>query len=68
MTWTSARAVLCAAAARPTEPTFHQGADSMSIERKHTNARMGQIVIHGDTVYLAGLLTGRNRLPSYFHR
>lgn len=26
----------------------------MSIERKHTNDRMSQIVIHGDTVYLAG--------------
>ncbi|MDH3473740.1 MAG: RidA family protein [Rhodospirillales bacterium] len=26
----------------------------MGIERKHTGARMSQIVIHGDTVYLAG--------------
>ena len=26
----------------------------MSIERKHTNDRMSQIVIHGDTVYLSG--------------
>jgi enamine deaminase RidA (YjgF/YER057c/UK114 family) len=26
----------------------------MAIERKHTGARMSQIVIHGDTVYLAG--------------
>ncbi len=26
----------------------------MSIERKLTNERMSQIVIHGDTVYLAG--------------
>ncbi len=26
----------------------------MSIERKHTGQRMSQIVIHGDTVYLAG--------------
>ncbi len=26
----------------------------MSIERKKTNDRMSQIVIHGDTVYLAG--------------
>ena len=26
----------------------------MSIERKHTNERMSQIVTHGDTVYLAG--------------
>lgn len=25
-----------------------------TIERKHTNARMSQIVIHGNTVYLAG--------------
>jgi enamine deaminase RidA (YjgF/YER057c/UK114 family) len=26
----------------------------MTIERKHTNERMSQIVSHGDTVYLAG--------------
>ena len=26
----------------------------MSIERKHVGGRMSQIVIHGDTVYLAG--------------
>ena len=26
----------------------------MTIERKHVGARMSQIVIHGDTVYLAG--------------
>jgi len=26
----------------------------MSIERKHSGDRMSQIVIHGDTVYLAG--------------
>ncbi len=26
----------------------------MSIERKHTNDRMSQMVVHGDTVYLAG--------------
>ena len=26
----------------------------MSITRKHTNQRMSQIVIHGDSVYLAG--------------
>lgn len=26
----------------------------MTIERHHTNARMSQIVMHGDTVYLAG--------------
>lgn len=26
----------------------------MTIERKHTNDRMSQIVIHNDTVYLAG--------------
>ncbi|TNF84758.1 RidA family protein [Pseudomonas sp. ICMP22404] len=25
-----------------------------TLERKHTNARMSQIVIHGNTVYLAG--------------
>lgn len=26
----------------------------MNIQRSHTNQRMSQIVIHGDTVYLAG--------------
>lgn len=26
----------------------------MSIERKHTGTRMSQVVVHGDTVYLAG--------------
>ena len=26
----------------------------MSIQRLHTNQRMSQIVVHGDTVYLAG--------------
>src|SRR5210317_1434792 len=26
----------------------------MSITRKHSNQRMSQLVIHGDTVYLAG--------------
>jgi len=26
----------------------------MSITRKHTNQRMSQLVVHGDTVYLAG--------------
>lgn len=26
----------------------------MSITRKHTNQRMSQMVVHGDTIYLAG--------------
>jgi enamine deaminase RidA (YjgF/YER057c/UK114 family) len=39
------------AAVETDQPT---GADSMTIERKHSNERMSQIVIHGDTVYLAG--------------
>ena len=26
----------------------------MSIERKHVGSRMSQIVVHGDTIYLAG--------------
>ncbi len=30
----------------------------MSIERKQVGARMSQIVIHGDTVYLAGQVAG----------
>ncbi len=34
----------------------------MSIERKQVGARMSQIVIHGDTVYLAGL-SGRPGRP-----
>lgn len=28
----------------------------MSIERMHTSDRMSQIVLHGDTVYLAGIV------------
>lgn len=30
----------------------------MSISRHHTNPRMSQIVIHGDTIYLAGQVAG----------
>ncbi len=33
---------------------------TMSIERKHVGGRMSQIVIHGDTVYLAGQVAGNN--------
>ena len=33
----------------------------MSITRKHTNQRMSQIVIHGDTVYLAGQVGTENQ-------
>src|ERR1700710_1528034 len=29
---------------------------SMSIERKHVAPRLSQVVIHGDTVYLAGVV------------
>ena len=31
----------------------------MSIERLHTNSRMSQIVIHNDTVYLAGQVASK---------
>ena len=40
-----------AAASRDTR---HLGIDCMTIERKHTGARMSQVGVHGDTVYLAG--------------
>ena len=33
---------------------------AMSIERLHTNQRMSQVVIHGDTVYLAGQVASDN--------
>ena len=33
----------------------------MSITRKHTNKRMSQIVVHGDTVYLAGQVGTENQ-------
>lgn len=33
----------------------------MSIERKEVGARMSQIVIHGDTVYLAGVVAHANK-------
>lgn len=33
----------------------------MKIERHHTGPRMSQIVIHGDTVYLAGVVAHANK-------
>ena len=33
----------------------------MSIERKEVGARMSQIVVHGDTVYLAGVVAHANK-------
>jgi enamine deaminase RidA (YjgF/YER057c/UK114 family) len=33
----------------------------MTIERKEVGARMSQIVIHGDTVYLAGIVAHANK-------
>jgi enamine deaminase RidA (YjgF/YER057c/UK114 family) len=33
----------------------------MSIERKEAGARMSQIVVHGDTVYLAGVVAHANK-------
>ncbi|MCB9973854.1 MAG: RidA family protein [Rhodospirillales bacterium] len=33
----------------------------MTIQRFHTNERMSQIVVHGDTVYLAGQVAWKNR-------
>jgi enamine deaminase RidA (YjgF/YER057c/UK114 family) len=33
----------------------------MNIERKEVGARMSQIVIHGDTVYLAGVVAHANK-------
>jgi enamine deaminase RidA (YjgF/YER057c/UK114 family) len=33
----------------------------MNIERKEVGARMSQIVIHGDTVYLAGIVAHANK-------
>jgi enamine deaminase RidA (YjgF/YER057c/UK114 family) len=33
----------------------------MSIERKEVGARMSQIVVHGDTVYLAGVVARANK-------
>jgi enamine deaminase RidA (YjgF/YER057c/UK114 family) len=33
----------------------------MKIERKEVGARMSQIVIHGDTVYLAGIVAHANK-------
>ena len=32
----------------------------MSVERKEVGPRMSQIVIHGDTVYLAGVVAHQN--------
>jgi enamine deaminase RidA (YjgF/YER057c/UK114 family) len=33
----------------------------MSIERKEVGARMSQIVVHGDTIYLAGIVAHANK-------
>ena len=33
----------------------------MSIERKEVGARMSQVVVHGDTVYLAGVVAQANK-------
>jgi enamine deaminase RidA (YjgF/YER057c/UK114 family) len=33
----------------------------MTIERKEIGARMSQIVVHGDTVYLAGIVAHANK-------
>jgi enamine deaminase RidA (YjgF/YER057c/UK114 family) len=33
----------------------------MTIERKEVGARMSQIVVHGDTVYLAGVVAQANK-------
>ena len=33
----------------------------MKIERKEVGARMSQIVVHGDTVYLAGIVAQANK-------
>jgi enamine deaminase RidA (YjgF/YER057c/UK114 family) len=37
------------------------GGSGMSIERKEVGPRMSQIVIHGDTVYLAGIVAHANK-------
>ena len=34
----------------------------MTIERKHVGTRLSQLVIHGDTIYLAGLVA-RDPVP-----
>ncbi len=33
----------------------------MTIERHHTGPRMSQIVVHGDTIYLAGIVAQANK-------
>ena len=33
----------------------------MTIERKEVGPRMSQIVVHGDTVYLAGIVAQANK-------
>jgi enamine deaminase RidA (YjgF/YER057c/UK114 family) len=33
----------------------------MTIERKEVGARMSQVVVHGDTVYLAGIVAHANK-------
>ena len=33
----------------------------MKVERHHTGARMSQIVVHGDTIYLAGIVANASK-------
>jgi enamine deaminase RidA (YjgF/YER057c/UK114 family) len=37
------------------------GEAAMAIERRHSGARISRVVIHGDTVYLAGLVALESR-------
>src|SRR6185295_7701823 len=59
----------CARRARRTNPTIHRkpalhtspksvtiGENKMKVERHEAGPRMSQVVVHGDTVYLAGVV------------
>jgi hypothetical protein len=45
---------------------FQSKDHDMTIERMETGARMSRVVIHGDTVYLAGLTANKTSTRSPF--
>jgi enamine deaminase RidA (YjgF/YER057c/UK114 family) len=50
---------LAAARRRAKKPPAHFLENNMTIQRFETGPRMSQIVVHGDTVYLAGIVANK---------
>jgi enamine deaminase RidA (YjgF/YER057c/UK114 family) len=49
-----------AAGSPPQHKTSHREHQSMKIERHEVGPRMSQVVVHGDTVHLAGIVAQKN--------